>query len=181
MANNCYFEMRITGREQDANELIKMMRFEGKYKDCGIGRIFSCDPFSSFEKVNGDIGYIDACGDCAWSILCSMMTQYRKDSPSIESETKKLDLIVEIYSSEPGCCFQEHYVINRGDVIENDCVYYEEHWVSGYRSLDEYNEENETEFTQEDLNANGDVTIGGFGADFGCFDDYVSVFFENIY
>lgn len=161
MANNCLFDMRISGKRENALELIKMMQWKGEYEHNGLGRIFSCETPYKFEEYKDGYGHIDVFGDCAWSVLCAMMAGYREIS--LESETKRLNLVVEVYSSEPGCCFQEHFVIDRGCVLTSECVDYEEHWVSGYDSLEAYNKDNETNFTEDMINESGDICIGGFG------------------
>lgn len=176
MANNCLFDMRITGREEAIKELIAMLKWEGEFKEKGLGRTYSFDADELEETDVVGIYSVTGYGDCAWSILTAMCEEYRKDAPSLESETKRLGLVVEVYSSEPGMCFQEHYLFVKGDVLVNECVDYEEHWVSGYSSLEEYNKEFETDFTEDMLNEDGDVCIGGFGDDYASFEDVTHYF-----
>ena len=163
MANNCFYDMRITGKRDNVYELIKMLQWKDEYKESGLGRTFSCDIVSEACVITDDILFIDVAGDCAWSVLCAMREEY-KPAPlwSLEKASRELDLIIEVFSSECGCCFQEHVLIYKGDVRIDDCTDYEEHWVSGYNSLEEYNEENETNFTEDMINENGDICIGGF-------------------
>lgn len=181
MANNCDFSMRITGGEAEIKELISMLRWEGDFKENGLGRVYSFDVDSDVLPTDlADVYQVDGFGDCAWSVLTAMCTEYREGAPSLESETKRLGLVVEVYSSEPGCQFQEHYLFVKGDVICSECVDYQEHWVEGHDSLDAYNEENGTSFTEDMVNENGDVCIGGFGDDYGVFED-VSEYFTPVH
>lgn len=182
MANNCYFEMKIAGREEAVNELVEMLQYKGRFKEIGLGRVYSFDaeepvhmtPGSQFVSV---MGY----GDCAWSILCAMQAEYRKGLPSLESETERLGLVVEAFSSEPGCCFQEHILIDKGEPVWEECVDYEEHWISGMTEeeiTDLCEEHNITrELLMKSLNDNGDYCVGGFEEDFGNFED-LSVYFK---
>lgn len=164
MANNCDYSARITGRKQNVEELIRMMRFEGEFKYDGIGRIFSCeicDDYELEEAEANDIVRVDVGGDCAWSVLSSMRRDGRRPR-SLESESERLNLVVEVYSSEPGCQFQEHVLIDRGIILEDKCVDYQEWWVQEFDTIEEFNEEYGTDFTEDMVNDNGDVCIGGF-------------------
>ncbi len=46
----------------------------------------------------------------------------------ILTETDRLNLTVEIFSSEPGIGFQEHYIINKGEIKVDECPDYSEIW-----------------------------------------------------
>lgn len=176
MANNCFYDMKITGRKENIKELIQMLKWEGKYENNGIGRVFSCYD-SSIEEICGDIGYTLVFGDCAWSVNSAMMNNAGREH-GLESETGRLDLIVEVYSSEPGIGFQEHILINKGIVEINDCMDYEEHYVEDYETIEEYNAEYGTNFTEDMVDENGDVCVGGFGDDYGDFQDFDAVDFN---
>lgn len=164
MANNCLFDFKIVGKDENVDELMEMMKWQGKYKDNGLGRIYEVY-FTDRDYNNDRTIAAYGWGDCAWSVLTAMRN-YADRNPSLESETKRLNLAIEIYSSEPGCAFQEHVIINNGEVIEEECVYYEEHWVEEFETLEEYNKEYETNFT-EDMVDDGHVKIGGFGDEYG--------------
>lgn len=177
MANNCLFDMKITGPEESIKELVSMLKWEGKFKDCGLGRVYSFD-VEEIEPTNAPgISTVNGYGDCAWSVLTAMQKEYRKDCPSLEGETARLGLVVEVFSSEPGIGFQEHVLISKGDVIYSDCVDYEEHWIECAGGLDAYNKENGTNFTAEMINESGDVCIGGFGDKYGVFEEDVTFYF----
>lgn len=171
MSNNCFYDMRITGRKQNVEELIRMMQFKGEYEHDGLGRIFNCDIIDDYdlEKAEAnDVVRVDVCGDCAWSILSSMRRDGRRPR-SLESESERLNLVVEAYSSESGCQFQEHVLIDRGTILEDECVDYEEWWVQEFDTIEEFNAEYGTDFTEDMVNDNGDVCIGGF-KDYGSFE-----------
>lgn len=175
MANNCCFDMKITGGEEGIKELVSMLRWEGKFKEAGLGRIYSFEA-DEIEKTNiPGVYQTRGAGDCAWSVLTAMQN-YGGRHPSLESETGRLGLVVEVYSSEPGIGFQEHILIAMGSVIISDCVDYSEHWVEGPEHLEEYNQEYGTDFTPDMLDENGDVCIGGYGDSYGDFAD-VSEYF----
>lgn len=179
MANNCYFEMKIAGPEAAVNEFMQMLKWEGRFKHCGLGRTFSFDltcPGEIERDPNSrDIAVVGA-GDCAWSVLSSM-----KDRPgrerSLESETKRLGVAVEYFSSETGYRFQEHGIIVCGQVFEEDSVRYEEYMVEGNspEAIDAICKEKG--LTKEELmasvNHNGDYCVGGY-ENFGEYSDLFS-------
>lgn len=175
MANNCCFDMRITGGEEEIKELISMLQWKGKFENAGLGRVYSFDA-EEIEKTDiPGVFQVNGYGDCAWSVLTAIQN-YNGRHPSLESETGRLGLVVEVYSSEPGIGFQEHVLIAKGSVIESECLDYQEHWVEGIGGLEAYNKENGTEFTEDMVNCNGDVCIGGYGDSYGDFED-VSEYF----
>ena len=165
MANNCLFDWKIVGKEDNVEELISMMKWEDEFAVEGLGRIYEIACFDKEEIADGVIaayGY----GDCAWSVLTALRN-YKGRHPSLESETERLGLKIEIYSSEPGFAFQEHVIIDNGIVVEEECVDYEEHWIAEYDTLEEYNREYETDFTEDMVDGDGYVKVGGYGDNYG--------------
>ncbi len=180
MANNCLFDMRITGKKKNVTELLTMMQRKGiLYKYDGLGHIFSCDildetPIEIAE--DNDVIEVDVCGDCAWSISSALILCGDRN---LKSETKRLNLVVEAYSSEPGNGFQEHMLIDRGEMIVDECVDYEEHDIQDYESIEEYNEENGTDFT-EDMVVDEYVHVGGFGDRYMQYEYFSKEHFEEV-
>ena len=174
MANNCYYKMCVTGQSENVREFIKIMQAD-----------YSCKPedpphmwriFEAFETETEELGdsiirtYIE--GDCAWSVNscmfedgCSYQNQHKNDpnnkGTSVPAESKRLNLVIEIYSSEPGCAFQEHYLVAFGEILIDDCVDWDEYYVDDM-TIEEFNEEYGTNFTKDDINADGYITTGGF-------------------
>lgn len=174
MANNCYFEMKIAGEEPAVQEFIQMLQRKGEFTNNGLGRVFSFDILNpdhpERDPVSGGIALVGA-GDCAWSIKSALQDW---EPRNLMSETERLGLVVEAYSSEPGLCFQEHVLCDKGKMIIEDCVDYEEHWIEGADEMYIQEVMEEKGLTREELmsklNHNGDYTEGGF-EDFGEFDD----------
>lgn len=179
MANNCLFDARLSGKKKNVEEFIKILQHKDEYKADGLGRVFSCEVDSEaleFSKDN-DIISVDVFGDCAWSIKSSMRS---KEWRNLESETKRLNVVFEAYSSEPGCGFQEHILVDRGEVVIDDCVDYEEYWVDECDTIEEYNAKHNTNFTEDMINDNGDVCFGGFGDQYGQFEYFKKEHFEEV-
>lgn len=187
MANNCDFEMNIAGEKAAVNEFVQMLKWEGPFEEQGLGRIYDFDEIEvkTLAKVNDkELISLQGGGDCAWSVLTAMMQEYRKDFPSLESETKRLGLALEVWSSESGCTFQEHYIIDKGNVLVDECVTYIEYWPD---CMDE--EEIEAlckqegiskEAFEEIIDRDGFYGAGGFGDDYGCFEDLSEYVRESI-
>lgn len=175
MANYCAFDMRITGKEDAIKEFIAMLSWQGEFEDCGLGRTYSFDADELEETAVPGIFAVTGYGDCAWSVLTAMCAEFRGEAPSLESETERLGLVVEVYSSEPGMCFQEHYIFVKGNCILDDSVDYKEHWIEEFDSLEEYNKEYDTDFT-EDMVYEGNVCIGGYGDEYANFADMTQYF-----
>ena len=166
MANHCDFIMQITGRRENVEELIDMLKWQRKHKDEGLGRVYECWE-DDIEELNEEFISAQVSGYCAWSVLTAMRN-YGGRYPSLESETERLNLLVELYSSESGMGFQEHCMIDKGEVVIDECVDYEEHYVEDYDSIEDYNAEYGMDLT-EDMVEDGYVYIGGYGSQYGNF------------
>lgn len=178
MANNCWYQMRIAGKKESVEQLIAMLSGKAPTR---LGRVFSVnkdEPFTPYPG-NRSIGYADVSGDCAWSIRESMLPG-SNPSVTLATEAKRLGLALEAYSSEPGNQFQEHVLINKGDILTFDCVDYEEHCVEGMSEKQLTELCKEKGLTKEELlsqvNYNGDYIVGGFGEDFADYKDLSAYF-----
>lgn len=74
-------------------------------------------------------------GTCKWSVADSMV----EIDEGLKQLTNLYHVSVEIYSTETCECFSEHFIIQRGSVILEECVPYYEVDVSSL-AIDEYNE-----------------------------------------
>ena len=161
MANLCFFTMKIVGKKESIEEFTRRMQRIGEFEKNGIGRVYDFDIEDPRELSDGNIlvlGY----GDCAWSLWCACMKKYRGEQPSLETESERLGLIIEAFSEETGCCFQEHYFINKGILEVNEFVEYHAYWKDGY-SEEEWQEMlAENNWTEDDVNENGFIPVGGF-------------------
>lgn len=178
MANNCWYQMRIAGQKESVDQFIDMLSGKGPVH---LGRVFSAytdEPFTPYPGNRG-VGYADVSGDCAWSIKESMLPGYNP-SITLATEAKRLGLVVEAYSSEPGNQFQEHVLINKGDILTFDCVDYQEYYLElmSEKQLTELCQEQG--LTREELFSeaalDGMFTVGGFGEDFADYKDLSAYF-----
>ena len=160
MANECSFFALITGRVENIRTFLKIMEHKWAY-----GVICTEEPQMEYYP-QGDIisAYVE--GYCHWSILVAMRQKYC--TPSIESESKRLHLIVEMYATESDRTFQEHVRVDKGIVRVDDCLDYQEIYVGDYDSIESYNAANGTDFTRNMVDHEC-VILGGFGWKYGRF------------
>lgn len=163
MANNCYYEMHVSGERKAVHEFVRAMKWMGEYAEQGVGRVYSCDKFD-IDDGQGDGYAIGLSGDCAWSILSAM----RDDSNpnNIQKLSERLGLEIEAYSSEYGIGFEEHVYINKGDVEVNECVDAYEVCVDDIDdetfNSDEFKKKGITKDNYMDYEEDGWIQVGGF-------------------
>ncbi len=174
MANCCHFLMKIAGREEAVLEFIRMLQWKEEFSTHGLGHVqaFEVDEDTAEHSVHNDAYYaVEGAGDCDWSLKLAL--QDYKFRP-LAKEVERLGLAIEAYSSEPGCEFQEHLFIDRGKILIDDCVHYEEYMIDGAEEEQLQELLEEKSLTREQLKAavdhNGDYCEGGF-SNFGEFRD----------
>ena len=102
-------------------------------------------------------------GYCAWSVYTCMFsgphTYYSdaKDYPVSLSVTlpdacKMLSVEAEIYSSESGCTFAEHYHVNGdGEILSDECTKFFDVYIDEYGSFEDYEKMCKEEYGEEPL------------------------------
>lgn len=102
-------------------------------------RVFEAYVNRSEDEPNASYLY----GYCAWSVYSCMFGTshtYYDDfitekygnkyigfmGTTLPDESRRLNLKIEVYSEEPGCGFMEHYLIDNGEILIEDCVDYME-------------------------------------------------------
>lgn len=194
MANDCNYEMKVTGHPEDIKEFIKVIQADYNYikqefsYERHLYRVFEAE-YCELEEEDAE-NNIWSCiiyGYCAWSVYCCMLegpsTYYNENYPyhtvyidgknieilskgtSLIKESAKLNLTIEVFSEEIGMGFQEHFVIEYGECIINECVDYKEYYwdKKEHPTLEEFNAEHGTNFTLEDDSDQDTFYIGGFG------------------
>lgn len=130
MANDCSYDMQVVAKTKEALErLLSIMKYEDK--EFYIYRVrdvyVNMEP-NTLESKGGKLWTMKLAGDVAWS--ASAWVNGVPD-PNDKSDTgagytnlvelcKTLDIGVEIWTSEPGMCFQEHILINNRGMSSYD-------------------------------------------------------------
>lgn len=130
MANVCQYLMKIVGAKPQVIELVEMLQWKGKYENCGINRVYDAH-VNEEGVIKEGFYYCIVDGGCAWSVLTSMLIE-GDASQVIDEATERLNLAIEIFSEECGLAFQEHFVIGKGTIFVNECVDWEEIYISDY-------------------------------------------------
>lgn len=177
MPNFCCYEMKVRGKEEAVEEFIDIIQAKYQIKDgvCSherhFWRVFEANVID--KHFENGVGYAEIDGDCAWSVyscMCEGDNTYNNDCPNLggttlQKESERLNISIEVYSSENGCAFQEHYIYDCGECIVEDCVEWGEYCTDDFDSVEDLNAEYGTNFTQEEFeNADdGYISVGGFG------------------
>lgn len=151
MPNICEFEMLIKGSVDNLKKANEIINADYEYDENGLK---SCNadfhvcrtwPYSDLEhELDFESGSIKIYGDCAWSVSTCMFEQgYYKDLKhrsnsrvtTIPIMSEMYDLDFEIYSKEYGMCFQEHYIVRKGEIELDECVEFSTEYIEG---TDEY-------------------------------------------
>lgn len=143
-----------------------MLQWTGEFENSGLGWVYSFETDEdTLEHSPSDksVISIEGQGDCAWSLKSALQDFALR--PLLQ-ETRRLGLMVEAYSSEPALEFQEHIVIDRGTLLLEDCVPFEEFCVENASpsELDAFCKEKGITLAQlmSKVNSNGDYCEGGF-------------------
>lgn len=181
MPNYCDYSMCVKGTKENVEEFIKVIQADYNYgtmefsHDRHFFRVFEANYDEIEEMLDGKYqAIID--GYCAWSVRSCMFDGYasyynsiKKDYPNnfrgttLLTESERLNLDIEVYSEECGCCFQEHYVVVNGDLICDECVEYNEYCIDEYNSKEDAEAELGIEISDEEWDS-GECFIsrGGF-------------------
>ena len=173
MANLCSFLMKVRGNKEDIIQFHKALNQEGKI---WMGRGAETD------LVFEEDGAAFMSGTCKWSVISalvdnaiSMRTEpnrwsFSEEDKDLEFVTlfeacKKWNLIMEVYSEECGFEFQEHFICDKGEVLCDECVDWEEYDIYDYETREEAEEDLNVKFTDEEWENEDDGRIcrGGFG------------------
>lgn len=174
MANICSFSMYVKGNAEDIVSFYNAMCQNGNvYMGRGAEAELNLDAEDNSAMIDGW---------CKWSIqsslidnAISMRTNPERwwfgdgfDVSKIEFITlpeacKKWNLEMEVYSEEPGCCFQEHYMFTNGEDWLDECVDYYEYYLDEFETKEEAERELEVILTDEEWSDGGYISRGGFG------------------
>jgi hypothetical protein len=135
----------VSPNKENLERLIKIIN----YKDDEYF-IYRCFSVSENEIIKENNLYtVNLCGSVAWSVSRWFEWKENKNEKviigrdennnniygnahyiTLDILCERLNLGIEIFAEESGCCFQEHYTINHnGECICNESAEWIEHWV----------------------------------------------------
>lgn len=161
MPNICIGTVKVRGYKDNVEEFTRII--QSKYDYCEPDMKFHKPHFwrvfeayiASYETY-GLLAVAEYDISCAWSVAVCMLPgkfsyydEYKDGingmktfSTNLLEIGKKLNLDVEIFSSEPGVGFQEHYRIQSGIMCEDECTEYHELYIGEYETyqdlIDDY-------------------------------------------
>lgn len=178
MPNYCNYSMCVAGTKESVEEFIKVIQADYNYvtmefsHDRHMFRVFEAEHDEVDEYGDGKFRTIID-GYCAWSVSsCMLEGGYYKDcknsygddfrGTTLLLESKRLNIDIEVYSEEPGCCFQEHYVVSNGKLVCEECVEWNEYYLDDYETKEDAEKELGIEITDEEWKEGGFIGRGGF-------------------
>lgn len=178
MPNLCSYSMCVKGNKENVEEFIKVIKAHYDYGtmefsyDRHLFRVFDAD-YDEIEQVGDDVYQAIIYGDCAWSVAtCMFEDGYYKNlkerypnefrGTTLPLESKRLNIDIEVFSEECGMCFQEHYIIKKGNVEVNECVDWQEYDLTEFETKEEAEEEYGIEITDEEWKTEEFIGRGGF-------------------
>lgn len=185
MPNLCSYSMKVKGTPENVQEFIKIIQANYSYENgvCvdfktkepierHLWRVFDADIFE--DKTENNVRSVILNGSCAWSVyscMCSGRHTYQSDNPdgngtTLKNESVRLNLSIEVFSEEPGCCFMEHMVFVNGREIIGDCIEWNEYYTGDFETVEEFNAEYNTDFTQKEFENEEYLCTGGIDWEF---------------
>lgn len=193
MPNYCNYYMRVVGKKREnVKEFIEVMNADYNYRTGEFSaprhmfRVFDATPVfdDSEDGIREDNGTFitELMGDCAWSVYCCMcagdFTYYNQlaleyqdifRGTTLQEESERLNLSIEVFSSEPGMCFSEHLLYKNGEEIADESCEYAEYSPEWYDSYEEFCEHSGYKGSEEKFNEEypeGIYIVGGFKEEF---------------
>lgn len=174
MPNYCEYVMRVKGEPRNVDRFVNLMKAdydEPKH----FWRIFDAEVFD--EECIDRMKIVDISGDCAWSVHSCMRDGFGtyadenpKSSTTLEEQSELLQLAIEVYGSEPGVGFQEHYLYKNGEEIINDCEDYSEMYFEDEADFESMKEQRYCDgLSWDEVDEDGYIKTGGI-EDWGIFE-----------
>ena len=178
MPNLCFYSMCVKGMKGNIEEFIKVIKADYNYGtmefsyDRHLFRVFDAY-YDEIEQVGDNAYQVIIDGDCAWSVSsCMLEAGYYKDlkerypkefrGTTLQTESERLNLDIEVFSEESGMCFQEHYVIRKGKLEVDECVDWQEYDLTEFKTKKEAEEEYGIEITDKEWEQGEFISRGGF-------------------
>ena len=160
MANWCNYYMKVVGKDENCEKFFDILNYRSNRN---FDRVY--EAINQRAYTDNGMSVLEISGYCAWSVASSMCSCDKDHVTSLIAETDRLKLDIEVYSTEPGCYFAEHYRFKNGKQLIDECVDYDEfYWDrNDFPTIEELNAEYGTNYTENDFDENGYHIEGGFG------------------
>ena len=166
MPNICDYAMGIEGKQENIHKLHTIMSKEDYTSGPHLFRVFDAD------LIQDDEDFGEIVGSCAWSVSVCMLEESSaayihgddasSNGTSLERLSKDLELKIEIYSDEPGVGFQEHYVIENGEITVKEIEDVEYYWTDEFDTVEEFNKAYNLNVSKVAYENEDQIQIGGY-------------------
>ncbi len=182
MANYCDYSMCIQGPAPNVEEVIKSVKAHYDYDNMKfdhkshLTRVFESDIMEDITTKGIRKVVID--GYCAWSVYSCMLSglntyynslkeEYGDESraTTLEELSREHNVAIEVYGSEQGDGFQEHYAFIHGEMYIDEVTDFEALYEDGYDDKEEFQEslnELKERYGEEGRKIGDDICFGGF-------------------
>lgn len=182
MANCCEVNFKIVGEKKHIEFMLRSLQQE---KGIFVGRGMSMYETPNYEDLGDGKFACEGFGDVKWSIRSALFDNAisMRENPSmwyfgedvdvnkiqfvtLAEASKLFNVDVEMYSTEPWCCFAEHYLIKDGEIIIDEQVPYFEmyHEYLTDETIAEIEEGLGRKLLEDEIGGNDDyIIIGGYG------------------
>ena len=134
MPNICSYEMKVIGIKENLDKFVEVLQNDyhigDKDNKLHMYRVFEAEMFDE-EQLSNDKYEYSIYGTCAWSVASCMTDSaasyyadyHKKDvnATCLRHLSDDLNLMIEVYSTEEGMGFQEHFFFDKGNVTINEC------------------------------------------------------------
>lgn len=146
MANICSFGMKVNGKKENVKRFYDALIQEG---DIWMGRGASAYVSDEVDEEEYSLVLSGTCKGSVQSALIDDALSMRKTPEkwnftpyeveglsfiTLLEATEKWDLTMEVYSEEPSNGFQEHFIFQNGNILEEEWVEYFEEYIGAFDS-----------------------------------------------
>lgn len=127
LANDCDFHIKIEGDQQSIRTFLSLMHVSDTERTNGtvtqVGESF----FQTYDAwiYRSDETPLWIEGYCAWSVQTCLIDEHPDNYINLVIISQDLNLRITIKSREIGLCFSEHYIIENGEIIVDQCEAYD--------------------------------------------------------
>lgn len=155
MANYCDFELRAVGNENDIMSFEKYMNRVMLKEISPFPRWVDIDVISHKHLLDNKME-VEIVGTCAWSVYTAMRDRDYVNEETLESLSELYNIEIEVYSEESGCQFQEHFYVDKGNIVIDDCEDWAIYYFEDQAELDDFNAAHQSNYSLYE-----DIEVGG--------------------
>ncbi len=129
---------------------------------------YSYEEITEYKNKKGVVSNLKKLDDLVTKINCIYEEAKLEEGLLVSSllrESRLLNLTIEVFSEEPGGCFEEHIVARNGKILIDESVHMVDIPTQEFETVEALNEEYKkhgASFTQEEFESEDYLKLGGF-------------------